>query len=250
MYKNGFVLAVKKDGKVLREMDGKVFLPFYDEYALLLKNKNSRDAVATITIDGTDISNGRTFIIRGDSEANIERFLVDDDLTKGQRFKFVPASSADVQDPTSKENGLLKVVFRLAKKVIPVETKYDIYVGSAKPDTPISACAGFGSTLSRRAGGQSAYRATTSSAGAELSACSFSSADAGATVGGSMSMQQFSTGWIGELETEETEIWLRLVPTESKPITTDVKNKFCMECGAKLPFDAKFCSDCGNKQNI
>ena len=78
-YHNDFVLAVIYKGKVLRETNGTVYLPYGSEYIIRLKNKHSRTAVADVSIDGTSISQGG-FIVPAHSSIDLERFVVDGNI--------------------------------------------------------------------------------------------------------------------------------------------------------------------------
>jgi hypothetical protein len=122
MYKNSFVVSIHDTKKnVLRENKEKeVFLPFDSEYGIKLKNNNSRKAVAEVTIDGTNVLGSNKLVIDVDSFVDLERFCIDGDVKKGNKFKFVKAGvedpHPDIQDPTSPENGNIKVRFWLEKE--------------------------------------------------------------------------------------------------------------------------------------
>lgn len=122
MYSNGFVVSIHDSkSNVLRENKNKeVFLPFDSEYKIRLRNKHKRKAVAEITIDGTKILGENRIIIEPNSSTDVERFCIDGDLKNGNKFKFVRADENNhhpgVQDPTSIENGNVKVRFWLEKK--------------------------------------------------------------------------------------------------------------------------------------
>lgn len=247
MYKNGFVLAVKNPrGKVLREDNNKVFLPFYDEYSILIKNKQDKRAQAKIEIDGTEVSSQK-FVIDAYGELDLKRFVLDGDLNKGKRFKFVPASDSRVQDPTSSDNGIIKVTLKREKerpyRMTPYYFHPDIYDGFDGEKYT----SWMGNTIT--CGSSGAPRST-----ATLSTCSMSFSEGvsgdvkGATVGGSNSEQSFGQISMGDLEDDETVLRLRLVPVEKAVTTKDTKNKYCVQCGDKLPYNAKFCSGCGNRQ--
>jgi hypothetical protein len=113
--KENFVLNIINSGNPVREIDGIAVVPFNSEYELLLKNDNNRRCVANITIDGTNISNYGEFVINANGELNLERFVTES-LNEGKRFKFVTLDNPAIDDPTRKENGIVKVEFRLEKK--------------------------------------------------------------------------------------------------------------------------------------
>ena len=117
-----FVLNIMQEYPV-REFDNKVAIHFDTEYELLLKNNNERDCSARIWIDGSLVSELGDFIIRAGDELNLERF-VSESLREGKRFKFVPLSHPEVDDPSREENGIVKVEFRLAKKYEHIVPEY------------------------------------------------------------------------------------------------------------------------------
>ena len=114
-YTQGFVVSIiGSNGKVIRESNVNnqrvVRLPFDSEYKIRIQNKNLSRAYAKVLIDGTEVHTGK-FVLRGNSSLDLERFDLDGNLSSGRKFKFVPLSNSDVQDPTSKENGILEVIF-------------------------------------------------------------------------------------------------------------------------------------------
>lgn len=117
-----FTLTVLKDGNPVREFSSQVAIPFNTEFKLRLKNNNHRRCSATIWIDGAKVSEMGEFIIRGNDKLDLERFL-NESLTEGKRFKFVPLSHPDVDDPNRVENGIIKVEFRLERlqEIMPKE---------------------------------------------------------------------------------------------------------------------------------
>ena len=112
----GFTLNVIHNEQPIREVENQVAIPFDNEYEILLKNNHYRRCVAEITIDGTPVSNLGNFIISAFGELNLERFVTEF-LYEGKKFKFVPLDNPDVQDPSNKDNGVVRVKFRLEKKI-------------------------------------------------------------------------------------------------------------------------------------
>jgi hypothetical protein len=114
-YTQGFVVSIiGSNGKVIRESNVNnqrvVRLPFDSEYKIRIQNKNLTRAYVKVLIDGTEVHTGK-LILRGNSSVDLERFDLDGNLSSGRKFKFVPLTNSDVQDPTSKENGILEVIF-------------------------------------------------------------------------------------------------------------------------------------------
>ena len=215
VYKKGFILAVKDSkGKVLRDDGHKVSMQFYEEYTLILKNKNNTKAVATIFIDGEDAMFGKRAIIPALGSFEIERFV--NSMNDGRKFQFVPNTDPRIKDKkNSGELGIIEIRFKKEKHV-----NLDMgYISINKS-----------STSKYRACGQSSI---------------------GGTAPGSRSDQKFSLDTIGQLETETATIRLRIVPLETGETKTveNTKNIFCCSCGKKNPYKAIYCMKCGNKLN-
>lgn len=107
-----------------RSQDGrrsKVFIPFDSEYQFYVKNNQSSRIKLDIFIDGSMITD-KGLIINGNENSYIERFIDTD-----KKFKFVRASHEAVSDPTSPENGVIKVIAH-KEKVLPIITVAPQYV--------------------------------------------------------------------------------------------------------------------------
>ena len=109
-----FTLTILKDGAPVREFSEEVAIPFDTEYKLRLKNDNHRRCSATVWIDGAKVSEIGNFIIDPTDYLDLERFL-NESLTEGKRFKFVPLNHPNIDDPNRAENGIVKVEFRLER---------------------------------------------------------------------------------------------------------------------------------------
>ncbi len=116
--RDGFVANIIQDGYQVKELSNKVSLPFYSEYQIRLKNTHDRKATAKVFIDGIPVSKLGDIVIPSNGQVNIERFL-DRSLTEGKKFKFVPITHPEVDDPYSKDNGTIKVEFKLERKYEP-----------------------------------------------------------------------------------------------------------------------------------
>ena len=114
-HQDGFTVTVIHNENPLSEIDRQVTMPFNEEYKIRLNNTYDRRCSVRVYIDGALVSNLGDFIIRGGSELALERF-VNDSLTEGKCFKFVPLDHPDVPDPNRKENGTIKVEFRLEQE--------------------------------------------------------------------------------------------------------------------------------------
>jgi len=113
MYSNKLAIALKSAGKVLREFDDQVYVPFGSEYSILVKNLNSVRALVSVSVDGEDAGDGTQFVIHGNSEIELERFIKNGNFKKGNRFKFIERTDA-VEDHRGIgiEDGLIRVEFQ------------------------------------------------------------------------------------------------------------------------------------------
>lgn len=254
MYKNSLAVAVKSNGKVLREYKDTVFLPFGSEYSILLKNLNSVRAIAHITIDGQEMVKGG-LVLNAYSEIELER-MVKDNLSEGNRFKFIERSDAVEQHRGVKlEDGLIRVEYQF-EKTYPRPLHY------IAPDYWSNNIV-FGSNTAgsiTRSGSVNAVStsATSTFTGHAGVACNFVEQgynDSGITVPGSVSNQKFSTVQGFPLEVEKHVMIFKLLgetPDNEpirKPVTVKHKPK-CVTCGKQNKATAKFCSTCGTALTV
>lgn len=114
-YQQQFVLCViNQHGHIVRESNESnqrvARVPFGNEYKLRLINKTAWRAKAEVFIDGTQVHTG-FFILNSGETLDLERFMLDGDLSKGKRFKFVESTSSEVQNPYEVKNGRISVKF-------------------------------------------------------------------------------------------------------------------------------------------
>lgn len=283
VYKERFVAVVKSiDGRILRERNGVVTLPFGSEYSILLKNLDSRRASVKVSVDGQDALYGHSLIINGNTETQLDGIL--QGTIVNNRFKFIHKTK-QIQDHRGDkiDDGMIRVEFAYEKVIVKKSIiheeyhhhHYDYYppvIGGALNWN------GDGSTgdISR---GISTFHSSVceDSLGVSAQNCSFTSsggpvgsagtmgaqsvsmgsnplAEEGITVPGSKTHQQFTYGSMGELEPSNTLI-LRLTGINhtgshvSSPLT--VKTKLtCPTCGSKSTSTAKFCASCGTGLEI
>lgn len=255
MFQNKFVACVKSQGKILREFKDEVRVPFGSEYSVLLKNLNTVRALATVTIDGEDVSAGHQLVIPANGQFELSRFIRNGNLLEGNRFKFIERTAGveNGRGGIQLEDGLIRVEFAYERVVKPVVypqtdwyTKQVLYRGS---DYPV-----FGDFYSTSAVGTAMNAAAPMAMNCStVSTKSLRSAaipnEAGVTVPGSVSDQQFSISESFSVESETFAIVLRLVGEAggqivAKPVTVAAKPK-CITCGKQNKATSKFCSDCG-----
>ena len=119
MHSNKMVCCLKASGKVLRETqtpdETQVFLPFGQEYSILLKNLNSKRALVNVTIDGESVVDG-SLVVPANGEFELERFVKD--MNKGNRFKFIQRTEAIGNHRGIKiDDGLIRISFKYEKPV-------------------------------------------------------------------------------------------------------------------------------------
>ena len=88
VYREKFVAVVKCDGRILREINNVVTLPFGSEYSILFKNLEGRKASVNVSIDGQDVLYNKSLIIEpNEKEFELKRFIKN--LDQGNKFKFI-----------------------------------------------------------------------------------------------------------------------------------------------------------------
>lgn len=113
MYSNKLVASLKANGKILREFKDTVYIPFGSEYSFLLKNLHTTRVVVNIFIDGENVVEGGLVIDAG-REVNLERYIKNNNLTEGNRFKFIERTAAIENGPRGikLEDGLIRIEFQ------------------------------------------------------------------------------------------------------------------------------------------
>lgn len=236
-YKNNFAVAIRHNGKILRELDELVYLPFGSEYSILLKNKNSRKAVVDVEIDGQDVLDGNSIIVGPNQSTELKGFM------KGRaaknKFKFIKKTKKISNYRGDRiDDGLVRVEYRFENPP-PVCDYTQVYYTNS---VPIANCDLNNNTFSSNV----------------LGKCkSIRSIDSGITAKGSEIDQGFTQGSVGELEYNSSVITLKLVGNKpstvgpyvgklvKKPLTVRAKLT-CDLCGTKSKSSAKFCRECSN----
>ena len=264
MYQNKFVLSIIHDGHPMREFGDRfnkeVALPFDSEYKIRLKNKNNRSCTARVFIDDKQVSKLGDFIINANGTVDLERF-VDSSLESGKKFKFVPLDHLDVDDPTSGDNGIIKVEFRLARKENGIKIKTDpivwkpwdwadypsftsdpphgggvsgnFYCGGTRTDGPVSVsfCSSDGFL----------------SDGAKVAKASPRNVENGATVEGGHSGQSFVYSNLDVEDFPTTVLQLKIVGIKDTKQADKLIYRYCSKCGSKVKRNDRFCRECGKK---
>lgn len=274
MYNNKFVVCIKVDNKILREIDDVVYLPFGTEYTIYLKNLNSRKALVNVEIDNRKVING--LLLNANSFCELERFVEGFSMKSGPKLKFIEKTQQISDYRGDKpEDGLVRIEVQFEKEKPVTITRnvidkhyYDNYVPwvtyPVYPNYPSQLPYWYG--VSNTTAQYTSYSGdimdgchVTSfgnnvSSGADVtkSASEFSSLmpqesmflsqtvpnDAGITVEGSDSEQKFTYGTVGELEENSHVIILRLYGQT----TTNTKVETPLTVDKKI-----VCAICGHK---
>jgi len=269
MYRDKFVLSIIHDGHPMREFGDRfkkeIALPFDSEYKIRLKNKNNRSCTARIFIDDKQVSKLGDFIINANGTIDLERF-VDSSLERGKKFKFVPLDHSDVDDPTSSDNGIIKVEFRLARKENGIKIKTDpivwkpwdwdwdsrnpwIVSGDPTYDGTAGAC--FADQNVTRSDGQVSVSFCSSdgflSDGAKVAKASSRNVENGATVEGGRSNQSFVYSNLDVEDFPTTILQLKIVGIKDIKQADKLIYRYCSKCGSKVKRNDRFCRECGKK---
>ena len=267
MYKNNFVVCLKtKDGKILRDDNGVVRLPFGSEYSIYLKNLNSRKAKIEITIDGEDVLDGNSIIVDEDKTSEIKGFLKGDKVKNS--FKFIEKIKEISEYRGDKiDDGLVRVKITYEKEKV----EYPIYYPQEKwfhePVEPLRI------TYDTHTNPYEVYYSNNTESfdnGGYINinddklnllhepetilnnnqVQNFINRSEGITVKGSEINQSIKNGSMGILEENATIIVLRLTGYKQnskkvdKPITVKTKNQ-CPTCGKMCKSNNRYCDQCG-----
>lgn len=253
MYVDKFVVAIKVNGRVLRESGDTVSLPFGSEYSILIKNLNSVRSQINVSVDGQDVAGN--LVIPANSSLELERFIRNGNLTEGNRFKFIQRTSeVEAHRGIGAEDGLVRVEAfreRVQKFVdVPIPRYYDDPIPVPRPYYPPWNNPRYWEN-ERSVNTTMASTANTvayDSIG-NAGAAAADSLDSGITAAGSISNQKFRHVSGFPLETPSTVLVLRLrgaiggQPIET-PITVERKPE-CGMCGKSNDATSQFCDRCG-----
>lgn len=271
MYAHKFAVAIKNNGKVLRERGDSVALPFGSEYSIFLKNMNSVRALVRIEIDGTDVTGGHQLIVPANGTLDLERFIKNDNMGQGNRFKFIERTKKIEDGPRGIkiEDGLVRVEVEFEREPAPFKTPdWDRIIKDqlARDSNNITGQHWNGpyyTTCGSQSGligqvhlnsiGGEAYSVNNSSLSSATSDIQNMS-EVGITVPGSVSDQKFGQGaWFPTDGVKHVLVLKLLGEVEGKvvekPITVKTKPT-CITCGTVNKANAKFCRECGTALTI
>lgn len=235
MYNNNFVVVIRHKGKVLREStNGTVRLPFGSDYSILLKNKDSRKAVADVEIDGEDVATG--VIVSANDSVELKGAI--NGLRVNNRFRFIKKTKEISNYRGDRpDDGLVRVEYRFER--------YEPVHIPINPIRPIKKKrVDWGDTTHWVCDNTDVIH--TSNNSTFLNHYS----DAGITVPGAETRQDFVYGNTRTLEYQSHVIILHLRGRTNrqkairKPITVKTKLR-CNTCGRRSKSSMKFCGNCG-----
>lgn len=116
VYQQKLVAVIKCNGKILREQDNNtVYLPFLAEYEIFIKNLESRDCVIDISIDGQNVLDNHSIVIKANSSASLEGFLKGNKVTN--KFRFIQKTKK-IQDNRQDQidDGMIRIEYRYVKQ--------------------------------------------------------------------------------------------------------------------------------------
>ena len=265
MYNQKLAVAIKSNGKVLREFGDTVYIPFGAEYTFLLKNLNNVRALVDITIDGVHVGGGQSFVLPANGEAELERFLTNGNMLVGNRFKFIERTGAiEEHRGIGVSDGLIRISYKFER--VPVYTPPPVWrsmgSGGLLGGNSLAKGAGdydCGPYYSANAVSSESYAARGISGDLMNTTVGATNAsiqnEVGITVPGSISEQKFES--VSSFLTEYTEhvMVIRLLgETETgKPVKKAVTVKAkpqCTSCGFKNKAGNLFCGKCGTSLTI
>jgi hypothetical protein len=271
MYSNQLAIAIKTNGKVLREDGDTVRLPFGSEFSILIKNLNSVKVRCSVQIDGQDIADGEKFIIDANDSMELERFLKNKNFKAGNRFRFIERTQAvENGRGIEVEDGLVRVEYefeQVATCPLPYMSSfvapaypywiypYWIYTSTTTTNPPYYTKGPINPpplTWANNAANCTAstqnFTATSSTCSA-ISDCTTTVNNVGITVPGSESTQTFTP--VSDIcgTGNKMVMVLRLIGKVNekpvkKPITVAHKVK-CITCKRVNKSSSKFCAECG-----
>ena len=267
-------MAVKVGGKVLREFDGTVALPFGSEYTILLKNLSTQRASVKVSVDGQDATDGVSLLIKAGESLELKRFIKNGNLNAGNAFKFIEKTAQiEAYRGNKAEDGLLTVTYEFEKDFRSYQsypykslrdesTVEDYWLPTARNNTKGSDVEFLPRSNTLRS--MSVQNASLNSiqndyvndAFMSLSATvSTAQYSAGITAPGSIVEQEFkmTTGFWGDGNKHTMTMKMVGAIKGEQPVKEAVvvkKLQRCQMCGTNTKQTAKFCHNCGASVQI
>lgn len=256
MFNNNFVTAVRVAGKILREDNGAVQIPFGSEYSLLLKNKNSVRALVCVEIDGVDATGGTSLIVGPNQSIDFERFIKNGNMSAGLKFKFIERTAAVEAGPRGigADDGIVRIEFEFERpqprQQYATRSLMSLSKSAEQPRGFGGNFPSFGDSFGSASIGDFANPVgVTNCLAQSASASAMPQNDIGITVGGSVSNQSFTQGEWFPTDGVKHVMCLSLrghvgEQLVQAPITVKTKRE-CPSCGKLNTQQSKFCQECG-----
>lgn len=243
LFNQKLAMAVKVNGKILREFVDTVYIPYGSEYSLLLKNLDTKRVQLKVTIDGQTMAD--KLVIGAGKELNLERSIVNNNLSAGNKFKFIERTEGIESHRGIKlEDGLVQIEYQFEQI-----SNYSPHTDSNWIDHwPYSNPTWISKSTS------APYASTVRSYGIAQNSVSYSN-DVGITVPGGVSNQKFSTVLAFPLEPTKHSMVIKLLGQSAsndlvtQAVTVKAKPR-CVTCNHQNKATAKFCSQCGTALEI
>lgn len=270
MFSKNLVMAVKVGGKVLREFDGTVALPFGSEYTILLKNLSTQKASVKVSIDGQDATEGLSLIINAGESMELKRFIKNGNLNAGNAFKFIEKTAQiEAYRGNKAEDGLLTVTYEFERDFSSYQSypykglmqTYDstTWTSTSLPLSGRSLNASDKILRSRSMTPVASYNASVgdyvNDSAMSLTASASTQNTAGITAPGSIVEQEFkmTSGFWGD--GNKHTMTLKMIGAIKgqevvKEAVTVKKLQRCQMCGTNTKQTAKFCHNCGASVQI
>lgn len=289
MFSNNFVVAVKVNGKILREIQDVAYLPFGTEYSILLKNVSAQKARVKVSIDGKEATEDVRLIVDAFDTFELKRFIKNGNLKTGNSFKFIEKTAQISQYRGDRvEDGLITIMFEFERKPAPKQVyrspwengilgSPDCYRSAVASNTTTTAY--YNSSNSSETFDNFAVSAPMSAAptmdwmeqdlgrvtltstlpladdGKEQKMRGLAPNTAGVTAPGKIVEQEFhfANGFNGDDVIHTMTLQLKGTDNKETPIVTPVVVKRvqrCTMCGATAKQTAKFCHMCGASVEI
>lgn len=263
MFSKNLVMAVKVGGKVLREFDGTVALPFGSEYTILLKNLSTQRASVKVSIDGQDATDGVSLIINAGESLELKRFVKNGNLNAGNAFKFIEKTAQiEAYRGNKAEDGLLTVTYEFENVYASFNDPYKGLVeklgGSSWSTTTTQTSLNYDGKLIR--GSSSSAQQYASNCIMKMSATASAKNStlqntAGITAPGSIVEQEFQTVYGFRGDGYKHTMTMKMIGSVKgrEPVKEAVvvkKLQRCLMCGTNTKQTAKFCHNCGASVQI
>ena len=222
-------ITVKKNS--IKKYQDNVYLKNKQEFEILLRNNTSDVVMATIKINGKEVSN-TGLVLKPGQKVYLERFL---DLNKKFLYEIYTVDNTSMAKEAIKQNGNIEISFFKERIIKPIVTYRHPQFNNYNSQT----ATGYNAfVFGTNAPINNSYTYNTSG----------KSLDTGRVEMGSTSNQSF-TDYVGEFESYPSQvISLKILPHSLKPLEVKDLAEYCTECGTKnRKGNYKFCPKCGTK---